>query len=113
MIPKDFAEEWQAGWNSHDLDQILSHYSDDIVFRSRKAIPITGAGEIKGKAALRAYWSAALDLQPELRFRVQDVFEGHEMLVISYFNHREVLAAETLHLNADGLVFQASACHRT
>ena len=38
--------------------------------------------------------------------------EGHEMLVISYLNHHDVLASETLYFDKKGLVFQAVACHR-
>ena len=108
-----FATAWEQGWNSHDLDVIMRHYRDDIQFRSQKAIPLTGSGMINGKQALRAYWATALERQPGLRFSVQDVFEGHEMLVISYLNHRNVLATETLYFDADGLVFQAAACHRS
>ena len=25
-----FAENWITSWNTHNLDEILSHYSDDI-----------------------------------------------------------------------------------
>ena len=107
-----FAQDWEAGWNSHDLDRIMSHYRDDIVFRSRKAVPLTGGGELRGCDSLRAYWAAALKRQPDLRFEVVDMFEGHEMLVISYRNHRGVLATETLYFDADGAVFQAAACHK-
>ncbi|MBB96530.1 MAG: hypothetical protein CML68_18275 [Rhodobacteraceae bacterium] len=111
MQPREFAAEWERGWNSHDLDLIMSHYSDDIVFRSRKAVALTGDGEMRGKDALQAYWAAALQKQPDLAFRVQTVFEGHGMIVIVYLNHRDVLAAETLYFGADGLVYQAAACH--
>lgn len=106
------ARAWQEGWNSHDLDRILSHYSDDIVFRSSKALALVGTGEIRGRAALRAYWAAALAQQPDLAFAVEDVFEGHNMMVISYRNHRGVCAAETLYFGPDGRVTQAAACHR-
>lgn len=109
--PKDFATSWASAWNAHDIDEILSHYTDDIVFRSRKAIPILGEGLIDGKATLRRYWSIALSNQPDLHFTVQTVFEGHDMLVISYSNHLDVSAAETLHFDQAGLVWQASACH--
>ncbi len=112
MDYKSFAQSWEQGWNSHDLDLIMAHYHDDIVFRSRKAVPLVGKGEISGKKALRDYWSVALERQPDLRFDIQDVFEGHEMLVISYLNHRGILAAETLYFDDDGLVSQAAACHR-
>jgi ketosteroid isomerase-like protein len=110
---KAFARSWENGWNSHDLATIMAHYREDIVFRSKKAIPLTGNGELRGHVALRAYWAAALERQPDLHFSVQDVFEGHEMLVISYTNHRGVLAAETLYFDAEGQVFQAAACHRS
>lgn len=113
MIPEDFAERWEAAWNTHDLDAIMSHYDEAVVFRSTKALALTGDGEVRGKAALRAYWSAALASQPRLRFRVRDVLRGHDMLVLVYLNHRDVLAAETLYFGADGKVFRAAACHRS
>lgn len=110
MIPdfRDFAREWEAAWNSHDLDRILSHYSDDVVFRSRKALIYVGVGETQGKESLRAYWRAALDAQPDLKFEVQNVFGGHKMVVIVFRNHKGLLAAETLHFREDGLIQQAS-----
>ena len=37
---------------------------------------------------------------------------GHEKLVISYLNHRGVLATETLYLDAEDKVFLAAACHK-
>jgi ketosteroid isomerase-like protein len=112
MDHRAFAQSWADGWNTHDLDAIMSHYRDDIVFHSLKAKSLTGAGELHGKEALRAYWSAALARQPELEFSVQDVFEGHNMMIISYLNHRGVLASEVLYFDAAGKVYRAAACHR-
>lgn len=102
---------WEEGWNSHDLDAIMSHYRDDVVFRSRKALSVVGQGEIVGKAALREYWAEALARQPDLRFHVQQVFAGHRMLVICYRNHRDVLAVEVLYFDDNKMVYQAAACH--
>jgi ketosteroid isomerase-like protein len=107
-----FAKSWEEGWNSHDLDRIMKHYREDIVFRSRKAIPITGKGELSEKESLRAYWRTALERQPDLQFSVQDVFEGYRMAVITYTNHRGILASETLYFDDDGMVYMAAACHR-
>jgi len=102
-----FAAEWEARWNSHDLDRILSHYHEGIEFPSAKAEALVGTGCVIGKPPLRSYWAAALARQPQLRFAVQMVFHEHEMAVITYRNHRDMLAAETLHFGADGLVWQA------
>ena len=106
-----FAIEWEAAWNSHSLDRILAHYSEDVVFRSQKAAHLVGSGELRGKATLRAYWDRALRKQPDLSFSVVDVMHGHGVMVITYRNQRNVLAAETLRFGTDGLVVEASACH--
>lgn len=114
MIPdyEAFAKDWEAAWNSHDLDRILSHYTDDVCFQSRKALAFVGHGETQGKEQLRHYWQAALDAQPNLRFEVQSIFGGHKMVVIVYRNHRNEMAAETLHFRADGLVEKAAGCQQ-
>ncbi|MEM8730975.1 MAG: nuclear transport factor 2 family protein [Pseudomonadota bacterium] len=111
MDANEFAAAWEAGWNSHDLDRILAHYHPGIVFRSSKAQALVGQGTLHGQAALRAYWAKALEWQPDLKFTVVDVYEGHNMLVITYRNHAGVLAAETLRFE-DAQVVEASACHR-
>jgi len=56
-----FADEWAAAWNSHDLERILDHYTDDVIFASPKIVQLMGdpAGEVRGKDALRAYWGKA------------------------------------------------------
>ena len=113
MDHSQFAAAWESAWNSHDLNRIMTHYSDDVVFRSRKAIALTGTGEVRGHVDLRAYWAAALDQQPYLRFHVTHVFAGHDVLTINYTNHKGVIAAETLWFRSDGLVTQACACHAT
>ena len=87
-----FAAKWEAAWNAHGIDAVMAHHADDAVFRSRKAVSLTGTAEISGKAALRAYWSEALRRQPDLRFTVEDVFEGSDMLAIACHNHRDVRA---------------------
>lgn len=107
--PAEFAQEWQAAWNAHNLPRTLSHYTDSVVFRSRQAMALFGTEELRGKSALRDYWSMALERQPDLRFHLRDAFQGHDTLVLTYENHRGVLAAETLSFTVD-LAWQASAC---
>jgi ketosteroid isomerase-like protein len=108
-----FVKDWEEAWNSHNLKKIMSHYRDDIVFRSRKALLVVGTGEIHGKAKLEAYWRAALERQPNLRFTVQDVFRGLDMLALSYVNQKGEFAIEILSFDADGMVYQAAACHKS
>jgi ketosteroid isomerase-like protein len=98
-----FAESWCEAWNSHDVDAVLSHFSDDAVFTSPVAarmLPET-AGVLRGKAAIRAYWSAALARVPELRFEVRETYAGIDQLVIQYRNHLGGLVCEVLRFEGD------------
>ena len=57
---------------------------------------------VRGKQALRAYWTAALPLVPDLHFTVERVYAGVSVLVISYRNQAGGLVDEVL-VFADGL----------
>ena len=110
--PWKFAQDWQDGWNSHDLNRILAHYHKDVVFRSLKAQALVGRGELMGRHELRRYWAKALERQHDLKFQVQEVFQGYQMMTLSYRNQNNIFATETVYFNAEGLVFRAAACHR-
>jgi uncharacterized protein (TIGR02246 family) len=66
-----FAREWVAAWNRHDAEAVLAHYADDAVFISPKAERVVGHGLVQGKAALRAYWQAALARIQKLEFTLE------------------------------------------
>jgi hypothetical protein len=108
---RTFAEEWIAAWNSHDLEHILSHYSNDVVLLSPFAQKLVGNGRIEGMAALRTYWSQALAKQPNLHFNFVGLRSGHECLTILYQNHRGQEAAETFEFATDGKVARSFACY--
>jgi ketosteroid isomerase-like protein len=96
--PSAFAAEWCAGWNSRDLDRVLAHFHDDVIFTSPIAaslLPETG-GLIRGKAALRAYWEDGLRRIPNLHFTVEGLFVGIDTLVIQYRNQKGIKVAEAL-----------------
>lgn len=67
---KALAQRWLDAFNGRDLDALLALYADDAVHTSPKLRvrqPETG-GEIRGKAALRAWWRDAMDRLPGLRY---------------------------------------------
>jgi uncharacterized protein (TIGR02246 family) len=107
-----FAADWIAAWNAHDLERVLSHYADDVVFLSPVAEQVTGDGRVVGKAALRAYWTRALAARPDLKFELADVRAGHHALTILYANHRGQQAAETCEFDDAGRVVRSFACYR-
>ena len=93
-----FADEWVAAWNSHDLERILEHYTDDVVFASPRVVELMGEprGEVRGKEALRAYWGRGLEQLPDLLFCLEEVLISVDSIVINYRNERQQAVAEVL-----------------
>ena len=114
MITRDqaqhFASEWIAAWNSHDLDRILAHYTDDFIMSSPRIAVVAHepSGVLAGKAAVGAYWRKALELTPELRFELIAALVGADSIAIRYEGPRGQ-AIEVLFLDEEGLVHRASA----
>lgn len=107
-----FAEGWIDAWNAHDLDAVLAHFSDDFEFSSPLVIQVAGepTGTLKGKAAVQAYWRAALACVPTLHFDLVDVLAGVDCLTILYRGHRG-LTAELFELDANGRVVRGRALY--
>jgi ketosteroid isomerase-like protein len=104
--PISFADEWVRAWNAHDVAAVLDHFSDDVVFTSpvaARVVPESG-GMVRGKAALRDYWTAALSQQANLHFELIGVYSGESTLVINYRNHRGQLVNEVRTFDGDGPV---------
>ena len=106
---KRVAEAWIRAWNDHNLEEILSHYADDIVFTSPLAVQRMNLadGTVRGKAKLREYFSQGLGKQPKLRFELSDVLVGVDSIALSYRNHRGQRVVEVMHLNGRGQVYRA------
>jgi ketosteroid isomerase-like protein len=101
-----FAQQWVHDWNAHDVEALLAHFRDDVVFTSpvaQRVLPGSD-GVLRGKPALRQYWTRGLELIPDLRFEVVAVYTGVDTLVIHYRNQTGAQVAEVLTLDAAGLV---------
>jgi hypothetical protein len=96
--PQTFADEWVRAWNAHDVEAVLAHFHDDVEFTSPVAarVLLESNGVVRGKDALRHYWTTALTTVPDLHFDVVGVYRGESTLVINYRNHRGELVNEVL-----------------
>ena len=105
--PAAFAATWVAAWNSHDVEAVLAHFDEDVVFTSPVAARVSpdSRGIVRGKIALRRYWALGIDLIADLHFTVERVFAGVDTLVIEYRNQRGNVVAEVLRF-ANGLVVE-------
>ena len=104
-IAQEFAQHWLSAWNSHDLEAILSHYSEDIEMISPYIVLITGepSGTLRGKKAVGDYWATALAKYPQLHFELRQILIGVQSVVI-YYQGIKGIAAETFVFNHEGKV---------
>lgn len=107
----EFAIEWIGAWNAHDLERILSHYTDDFEMSSPLIIERMQepSGKLKGKDRVRPYWRKGLDAVPPLEFELLDVFVGVESVTLYYRSVGRKMACEVLFFNADRQVVRGVA----
>lgn len=101
-----FASEWERAWNSKDIEGLVSHFAEDVLWTSPVAAQmVTGSGGIiRGRDALRSYYGLGMRAGAELHFEVLGVFCGIYTLVINYRNQRGTPVNEVLIFDEDGRV---------
>lgn len=111
-----FAAEWAQAWNDRAVEKVLAHFHRDVVFRSPTALAVLGTPVVRGKEALRAYWTTALGRIGSLRFTVERVLwdPARRELAIVYTseidgNARKV--SENLSFDANGEIVSAEVFH--
>ena len=109
-----FAREWIDSWNSHDLDRILSHYTDDFEMTSPLIVEMAGepSGRLQGKAAVGTYWAHALTAHPGLRFEHLATFAGMGSVALQ-FRWEGGVATEVFFFTPERKVHRAFAHHAT
>jgi hypothetical protein len=110
---QDFARDWVKAWNDHDLEAILSHYAEDVVFHSPRIRLVTGrdVDSVFGKTELHAYWSKALEQARDLYFEMDQVLTGSDALTVLYTNQRSQYVAETFIFGKDRKVVSSIAAY--
>lgn len=107
-----FASDWLGAWNSHDLDRILGHYTDDVEYHSPFVSKLTGdpRGRLRGKHAVRGYVAQALAKYPDLRFEMRNLLLGADSVTIEYQGVDHLVAAEVFVLDDLGRAREVR-CH--
>jgi steroid delta-isomerase-like uncharacterized protein len=89
---KDMLGEYMLAWNSHDVDKILSFFTDDCVYED------LGIGVVsKGKKELTGFVNSSLVGVPDVKFQVKSVFVagdwvGSEYVMSGTFVHSTIPA---------------------
>ena len=96
------ARAWLDAFNGRDLERLLALYADDAVHTSpklRARAPETD-GQVRGKAALRAWWEGAMERLPGLRYEPLHLTATGDRVVMEYLRtvpgEAPYVVAETL-----------------
>jgi ketosteroid isomerase-like protein len=108
-----FAAEWVAAWNRHDVEAVLSHYTDDFTMTTPMIPKLLGieSGTLQGKKAVGDYWRAALQKIPDLKFALIETTCGVDTVSIYYHAVLGRRAIETFFFDQNGKVFKAFATY--
>jgi ketosteroid isomerase-like protein len=114
--PVKYAERWADAWNRRDLDEVLEHFDENIVLTSPTAQILMGHAVVRGKVALRAYWTTAMERIRTLSFTVDRVLwdPRRRELAIVYLSTIDGVSkhvSENLVLGVNGLVTAAEVFH--
>jgi ketosteroid isomerase-like protein len=115
MITQEQAQQlayrWIEAWNSHDLDEILAHYAEDVVLVSPVAANILNdpLGTVNGKEALRNYFKKGLEVYPDLKFELIDVMWGLFSVVFYYINQKGSKTGEFMEVGSTGKITKVIA----
>jgi ketosteroid isomerase-like protein len=108
---RQFADHWVRAWNSHDLDDIMSHYAAEVVLTSPMAakLLLDSSGTVKGKEAVRSYFEKGLEAFPHLKFELLDVMWGISSVVLYYVNQKGSKTGEFMEFDANRKVVRVVA----
>lgn len=114
MDPRAFADRWISDWNRKDVEAVLSHFSEDVVFTSSRAKAVLGSPKVAGKSRLREYWTAAIARIQTIRFTLDYVIGDRDRMGIVYIaeiDGKRMRAVEFLIFDDDGMVREGEAMH--
>ena len=90
-IDDRFAEEhihkWTKAWNDHNIKEVLSLYSENILFSSPKIksiFPNRISATITNKKDLKEYFCSGLKKFPDLHFTPIDFFLKNHKVILEY-----------------------------
>ncbi|HLK92356.1 MAG TPA: nuclear transport factor 2 family protein [Polyangia bacterium] len=111
-----FAAGWIAAWNARDVEALLASFAEEVELTSPRAREVVGVATVRGKTALRAYWTAALSRARSLRFTLDRVLRDAETGELAIVYTRETngeakRVSESLRFGPDGRVVAVEVFH--
>ena len=102
---------WIESWNAHDLDGIMRHYADGVVFEASTVVSRWNRpdGRLHGAAELREHFRRGLGLAPTLHFELEEVFTAPSGYAALYRRDNNNRVLDVVELNEEGKAFTVKA----
>lgn len=99
---RSFAAAWIESWNRHDLDDIMAHYADDVVFEANTVVKRWNRpdGQLRGTQELREHFRRGLELAPALHFQLESVLTAPSGYAALYRRDNGNRVLDVVELNA-------------
>ena len=98
------AQHWIDAWNAHELDRIMEHYAVDVEFEANTVVRRWQKpdGILRGIVELREHFRLGLELAPDLRFELEDVFSAPSGYAVLYRRENANRVLDVVELNPEG-----------
>lgn len=114
--PAQTAHQWFHAFNMHDIEMLLALYAEDAEHYSPKlkARQPETKGFIKGKPALRAWWTDAFTRLPQLHYKLLQLISNEEQVFMEYIRQtpgeEDIQVGEVLVIN-EGKIITSRVYH--
>ena len=113
---KQIANNWMDAFNEHDIEKLLCLYDENALHFSPKLLerkPET-LGLIKGKKALRDWWTDAFNRLPTLKYSLTNFIAESDCIFMEYrrsvANEKDLNVGEVLEIR-NGLIVTSRVYH--
>ena len=105
------AAEWIESWNRHDLESIMAHYADDVVFEASTVVKRWNRpdGQLHGAKELREHFRRGLELAPALHFKLEAVLTAPSGYAALYQRDNGNRVLDVVELNAQNKAARVKA----
>lgn len=108
---QSLVDDWIDAWNARDLDRIMGHYADSVVFEANTVVRRWDRpdGRLRGIGELREHFRRGLELAPSIHFELEEVFSAPSGYAALYRRDNGNRVLDVVELNDEGKAQQVKA----